>query len=665
MNTNKLNAKLVFPSISIFIVSILYISIVLAEEFSSEFHDSEFALISEWPDTSQGPNGEWFKEDNTTSHLFWPFYEQARVGGLGWTKKKGIQYEELTHKGDDVVALDWNYSDPNNGDGNIEKLNQMSLKALASGEVIFAGWHEPLTGLTNCDKEDGKLRTELSNTYGQQVIIQLDDNRDFVVRYAHLDSIADGIEKGEHVNYGELIGIVGSSQKKNEESAMSSHLHLVLYQNIDKSEERKIQTADDWCYETKTAKEWLERGAIINRITTGNGSMTQFAAKYELDAKTPASSFIGIYGENCDNGFSECWKTSTSQAFISAYFRNGGEEKLGKPDNGPNENKYVHKWEESFWKKDCLFCEKKEVKGHVWIQDFINESLVTYDHNGKPSYFEADSALILNNADETKAAYLVHKGFWQHYYENDGPAKFGVPKNDEYGGSECPATSCQDFEKGQMRWSSGEDVKFYENDGSTSYREVTLVSTSNVGSPVYRDIGEQLDLVSDNITPEGVQFGGYEEISYSVVVWNNTSTGSFASRRRFTRDGTSNSGGQRYTFKLNDEYVQNGIINLDDLPLPPDPYNWELIEETDSSWGPRSIAYGNEMYVTVGKEGSISYSTDTETWTYISSINTNEMDFYDVAYGNGMWVIVGKEGSGSNKEPCILYSEDNFASLEK
>jgi len=61
MNTNKLNAKLVFPSISIFIVSILYISIVLAEEFSSEFHDSEFALISEWPDTSQGPNGEWFK----------------------------------------------------------------------------------------------------------------------------------------------------------------------------------------------------------------------------------------------------------------------------------------------------------------------------------------------------------------------------------------------------------------------------------------------------------------------------------------------------------------------------------------------------------------------------------------------------------------------------
>jgi len=59
--------------------------------------------------------------------------------------------------------------------------------------------------------EDGKVAKLFTSVAGGLTIYQFDPKESFVYYYAHLDSYAAGIEAGDHVQRGQVIGYVGTT----------------------------------------------------------------------------------------------------------------------------------------------------------------------------------------------------------------------------------------------------------------------------------------------------------------------------------------------------------------------------------------------------------------------------------------------------------------------
>lgn len=62
---------------------------------------------------------------------------------------------------------------------------------------------------------------------------------------------------------------------------------------------------------------------------------------------------------------------------------------------------------------------------------------------------------------------------------------------------------------------------------------------------------------------------------------------------------------------------------------------------SESYWG---LAYGNGIYVAVGTNGVILYSSDGMTWSQASTPSFDETHILGVAYGNGRFLAVGSSG---------------------
>ncbi|HJL20052.1 MAG TPA: peptidoglycan DD-metalloendopeptidase family protein [Sandaracinaceae bacterium LLY-WYZ-13_1] len=114
--------------------------------------------------------------------------------------------------GNDHYALDLTYADdPDHGLG-------MPIVAAIPGEVVKAGW--ATAGWAN---------------FGQRVILRHDlgDGHTYYSLYAHLDSIAPGIEEGVTVGQGQVVGALGAScQGELSCSSFSTpHLHWSIHRD--------------------------------------------------------------------------------------------------------------------------------------------------------------------------------------------------------------------------------------------------------------------------------------------------------------------------------------------------------------------------------------------------------------------------------------------------
>ena len=75
--------------------------------------------------------------------------------------------------------------------------------------------------------EDGRIaRLFFSQGGGGITIYQFDPGEEFAYYYAHLDRYADGLQEGQAVKRGQLIGYVGSSGNA---SPQAPHLHFAIF----------------------------------------------------------------------------------------------------------------------------------------------------------------------------------------------------------------------------------------------------------------------------------------------------------------------------------------------------------------------------------------------------------------------------------------------------
>ena len=87
---------------------------------------------------------------------------------------------------------------------------------------IMAPRHTPVRAV-----EDGTIaKLYLSEGGGGVTVYQFDPSRRYSYYYAHLDRYAAGLEEGQDVKRGELIGYVGSTGNA---SANAPHLHFGIY----------------------------------------------------------------------------------------------------------------------------------------------------------------------------------------------------------------------------------------------------------------------------------------------------------------------------------------------------------------------------------------------------------------------------------------------------
>jgi murein DD-endopeptidase MepM/ murein hydrolase activator NlpD len=75
--------------------------------------------------------------------------------------------------------------------------------------------------------EDGRVAKLFKSVAGGLTIYLFDPGEMFTYYYAHLDRYADGLEEGQNVRRGEVIGYVGSTGNAAEDAP---HLHFAIFQ---------------------------------------------------------------------------------------------------------------------------------------------------------------------------------------------------------------------------------------------------------------------------------------------------------------------------------------------------------------------------------------------------------------------------------------------------
>ncbi|MDX2276198.1 MAG: M23 family metallopeptidase [Hyphomonadaceae bacterium] len=71
---------------------------------------------------------------------------------------------------------------------------------------------------------DGRIASLMNNTRGGVAIYQFDQDQNYVFYYAHLQRRAPGLDEGDAVREGQVIGYVGSTG-----NATTPHLHFELH----------------------------------------------------------------------------------------------------------------------------------------------------------------------------------------------------------------------------------------------------------------------------------------------------------------------------------------------------------------------------------------------------------------------------------------------------
>ena len=86
---------------------------------------------------------------------------------------------------------------------------------------IVAPRHTPVLAV-----EDGRIQKLFTSKAGGLTIYQFDPTDTFTYYYAHLDRYVEGLQEGQAVRRGEVIGYVGSTGNA---SADAPHLHFAIF----------------------------------------------------------------------------------------------------------------------------------------------------------------------------------------------------------------------------------------------------------------------------------------------------------------------------------------------------------------------------------------------------------------------------------------------------
>jgi len=81
--------------------------------------------------------------------------------------------------------------------------------------------------------EDGSIARLFSSQAGGTTIYQFDPTSNYVYYYAHLQSYASGLQEGNRVKRGDVIGYVGTSGNAPENTP---HLHFAIFKMTDKKQ---------------------------------------------------------------------------------------------------------------------------------------------------------------------------------------------------------------------------------------------------------------------------------------------------------------------------------------------------------------------------------------------------------------------------------------------
>jgi len=74
--------------------------------------------------------------------------------------------------------------------------------------------------------DEGKIAKLFKSVAGGLTVYQFDPSETFAYYYAHLDRYAEGLQEGQQVHRGELLGYVGSTGNASEDAP---HLHFAIF----------------------------------------------------------------------------------------------------------------------------------------------------------------------------------------------------------------------------------------------------------------------------------------------------------------------------------------------------------------------------------------------------------------------------------------------------
>lgn len=167
--------------------------------------------------------------EGQSSLLIWPFensfYVDETHGSDGWTMICG--HGCGLHKASDHFALDWSRR-PYSACGS-------KFYAPLSGEVIY-------------------VRLSSNSGYGNQVVIQSDQDTNYAFRMAHMETVY--VKAGERVEVDDLLGLVGDTGNG------GCHGHLTMYRHIYERAEPLDFPGDTTRY-YKAALDYLKTGQVV------------------------------------------------------------------------------------------------------------------------------------------------------------------------------------------------------------------------------------------------------------------------------------------------------------------------------------------------------------------------------------------------------------------
>ena len=81
--------------------------------------------------------------------------------------------------------------------------------------------------------EDGTIARLFESKAGGTTVYQFDPTAKYVYYYAHLGRYADGLQEGQHVQRGQVLGYVGASGNAPE---YTPHLHFAIFRLTEKKQ---------------------------------------------------------------------------------------------------------------------------------------------------------------------------------------------------------------------------------------------------------------------------------------------------------------------------------------------------------------------------------------------------------------------------------------------